>query len=281
MPRSPRIEYPGAIYHITSRGNRKENIYLSDNDKYNFLMLLGKACGRCDWICHAYCLMNNHYHLLLETPFGNLAKGMQYLNGVYTQQFNKKYNHVGHVFQGRYKAILVEKDSYLLELARYIVLNPVRANLVSNASEWKWSSYSATCGEITAPSWLTVSWIQDLFKSHHGVSLSKYKQFIHEGLIVDSPWKHLKKQVYLGSDSFVREISNNNDFIHEPKLNSYKLTKSLTEIEDKAQNRNHAILIAYETGNFTLKNLADYFDLHYSRISKIIKQENERQRASA
>jgi REP element-mobilizing transposase RayT len=281
MPRSPRIEYPGAIYHITSRGNRKENIYLSDNDKYNFLMLLGKTCGRCDWICHAYCLMNNHYHLLLETPFGNLAKGMQHLNGVYTQQFNKKYNHVGHVFQGRYKSILVEKDSYLLELARYIVLNPVRANLVSNASEWKWSSYSATCGEITAPSWLTVNWIQDLFKSHHGVSLSKYKQFIHEGLIVDSPWKHLKKQVYLGSDSFVREISKNNDFIHVPKLNSYNLTKSLTEIEDKTQNRNHAILIAYETGNFTLKNLADYFDLHYSRISKIIKQENERQRASA
>ncbi|WP_133129037.1 transposase [Legionella nagasakiensis] len=281
MARPLRIEYPGAVYHVTSRGDRKENIYLSDKDKQNFLTLLDKVCERHSWYCHAYCLMSNHYHLLLETPNANLSKGMQYLNGVYTQHFNKIYNHVGHVFQGRFKAILVEKNSYLLELARYIVLNPVRANLVSTPSEWKWSSYLATCGEAKIPPWLTVSWLQEFFKNSASGSIEKYKQFVNDGLNVSSPWKKIKNQIYLGSDRFVSEMTHNIKLdLHALAIETSKPApiSILSQIEKQALNRNQAIRIAYETGKFTLKELGDYFNLHDSRISKIVKTEaNKRQ----
>ena len=155
MVRALRIEYPGALYHITSRGNKQENIYLTDEDKILFLEIFSHVCIRCNWICYAYCLMSNHYHLLIETPFGNLSKGMQLLNGIYTQKFNHIHSCVGHIFQGRFKAILVEKDSYLLELSRYIVLNPVRAKMVEAAVDWPWSSYQSTINQLTKPSWLS------------------------------------------------------------------------------------------------------------------------------
>ncbi len=124
MARPIRLEFAGALYHVTSRGDRQEDIYDVDNDRQDFLSILEDVCSRHNWICHAYCLMSNHYHLLIETPDANLSKGMRQLNGVYTQTYNRAHHRVGHVFQGRYKAILVQKESYLLELSRYIVLNP-------------------------------------------------------------------------------------------------------------------------------------------------------------
>lgn len=152
MVRPLRIEFAGGLYHITSRGNKKEPIYLLDGDRENYLSVLKDTCTKYQWICHSYCLMTNHYHLLIETPISNLSKGMRYLNSVYTQKFNRVHNRVGHVLQGRYKSILVEKDNYLLELSRYIVLNPVRAGIVQNADEWLWSSYLATTGKFPIPS---------------------------------------------------------------------------------------------------------------------------------
>ncbi|MDZ7924872.1 MAG: transposase [Marinagarivorans sp.] len=124
MARPLRIEYAGALYHITARGNAQQSIYLTDKDRKLFLSLLATACERFGWFCHSYCLMTNHYHLLIETANPNLSKGMKYLNGTYTQSFNRGHQRVGRVFQGRFKAIMVERDSYLLELCRYIVLNP-------------------------------------------------------------------------------------------------------------------------------------------------------------
>jgi putative transposase len=150
----PRIEFAGALYHITSRGNGRKHIYASDSDRRMWLEVFGEVCRRFNWACHAYCLMGNHYHLLVETPESNLSLGMRQLNGVYTQRFNRSQNRVGRVFQGRYKAILVEKGSYLRELARYIVLNPVRARLVRSAKDWAWSSYSATAGFENSAPWL-------------------------------------------------------------------------------------------------------------------------------
>ena len=147
MARPLRIEFAGAVYHVTARGDGQEDIYLGDDDRRLFLEVLGEVCERFDWVVHAYCLMDNHYHLLVETPNANLAKGMRQLNGVYTQAFNRGHARVGHVFQGRYKAILVQKESYLLELARYIVLNPVRARMVRSAKDWPWSSYRSTAGQ--------------------------------------------------------------------------------------------------------------------------------------
>ena len=131
MARPLRIEYPGAVYHITSRGNARADIFLMDDDRQVFLDILGNTVEKYNWLCHAFCLLDNHYHLLIETPDPNLSLGMRQLNGVYTQTFNRTHDRVGHVFQGRYKAILVEKESHLLELCRYVVLNPVRAKMVS------------------------------------------------------------------------------------------------------------------------------------------------------
>ncbi|MFH1142435.1 MAG: transposase, partial [Candidatus Uhrbacteria bacterium] len=146
MARPLRIEFPGATYHVTSRGNARNDIFLSDNDRHQFLKTLSETIERYNWLCHSYCLMGNHYHILIETPEGNLAKGMRQLNGVYTQAFNKINQRVGHIFQGRYKAFLIEKEPYLLEVIRYIVLNPVRALLVNDPKNWKWSSYCAFAG---------------------------------------------------------------------------------------------------------------------------------------
>jgi len=163
MVRSLRIEYPGAVYHITSRGNKQESIYLSDEDRQFFLDLLSQVCYRCQWICYAYCLMDNHYHLFIETPRGNISKGMQLLNGIYTQKFNRSHQRVGHVFQGRFKGILVQKESYFLELSRYIVLNPVRANMVQYTNDWRWSSYHETTTSTACPNWLAAESILSCF----------------------------------------------------------------------------------------------------------------------
>ena len=129
MARPLRIEFPGGLYHVTSRGDRREEIYLDDADRAHWLALFGHVCKRFHWVCHAYCLMDNHYHIVVETAEGNLSREMRQLNGVYTQSFNRAHNRVGHVYQGRYKAILVEKESYLLELSHYVVLNPVRGRV--------------------------------------------------------------------------------------------------------------------------------------------------------
>jgi REP element-mobilizing transposase RayT len=137
MARLLRLEFPGAIYHLTSRGNARQKVFFADVDHELFLSTLAAVVRRYNWICHAYCLMANHYHLLIETPKTNLSIGMRQLNGIYTQSFNRRHNRVGHLFQGRFKAILVERESHLLELCRYIVLNPARVKGGATTSSWK------------------------------------------------------------------------------------------------------------------------------------------------
>ena len=136
MSRPLRLEFTGALYHVTSRGNERKAIYLNGADRQAFLELMAQVCERFNWVIHAYCLMTNHYHLLLETQDANLSEGMRQLNGVYTKTFNRTHKRVGHLFQGHFKAILVQKDSYLLEVSRYIVLDPVRAAMVDSCEEW-------------------------------------------------------------------------------------------------------------------------------------------------
>ena len=172
MARPLRIVFSGALYHMTSRGDGREDIYLDDDDRNRWLEVLGDVHDRFNWVVHAYCLMSNHYHLIAETPDGNLAQGMRQLNGVFTQRFNRAHQRVGHVFQGRYKSILVERDAYLLELARYVVLNPVRARMVRTADEWPWSSYRATSGLSSAPNWLNVTWTLAAFGQRRGRTTS-------------------------------------------------------------------------------------------------------------
>jgi putative transposase len=156
MARPLRIEFAGALYHVTSRGNRRETIYEDDADRETFLDVLSEVVERYNWICHAYCLMTNRYHLLIETIDGNLSKGMRQLNGIYIQTSNWRHHRVGHLFHGRFTGILVDKDAYLLELSRYIVLNPVRAGIISRPDDWRWSSYQPMMGLRPSPKWLEV-----------------------------------------------------------------------------------------------------------------------------
>ena len=148
MVRPLRIEYEGALYHVTSRGNAGGDIFVDDKDRTRFLETFSEVVERYRFIIHAYCLMSNHYHVMVETPQGNLSAGMRQLNGVYTQRFNVHRGSRGHLMQGRYKAFLVEKESYLLELSRYIVLNPVRAGKVASPHQWAWSSYRQIGGQV-------------------------------------------------------------------------------------------------------------------------------------
>src|SRR5512147_3044024 len=178
MSRPLRIEYAGAVYHITSRGNEKKAVFKSDQDRINFLNTLQHVNKRYNWICHAYCLMSNHYHLLIETPDGNLALGMRQLNGVYTQLFNRLHGRTGHLFQGRYKAILIQKDTHLLEVCRYVVLNPVRAGIVGGPEEWVWSSYRGTTGLERAHRCLTSEWVIGQFSDNKAKGQRAYAQFV-------------------------------------------------------------------------------------------------------
>lgn len=147
--------------------------------------------------------MDNHYHLMIETPDANLSRGMRQLNGVYTQKYNWRHSKTGHIFQGRYKSILVGVENYLLELYRYVVLNPVRANMVEKQEEWKWSSYGAAIGIKSVPDYLMVDWILGLFGSKKGEAQKRYRQFVREGIDQGSPWEELQGQVLLGEEGFI------------------------------------------------------------------------------
>lgn len=182
MARRPRVEFPGAIHHVTGRGNAGRRIYRNDADKQRFLELLTQVAERRAWLCHAYCLMDNHYHLLVETIGANLGAGMQWLNGTYAQAFNRSGGRSGHLFQGRYHATLVERNAHLLEAARYIVLNPVRAFLVDGASEWEWSSYRGTAGDASPDPLLTTEFVLLQFGSRPEIARARYRAFVAEGL---------------------------------------------------------------------------------------------------
>lgn len=275
MARPLRIEFSGALYHVTSRGDGREDIYLDDTDRQCFLDVLAQVCERYNWVIHAYCLMSNHYHLLIETPDANLAKGMRQLNGVYTQAFNRHHNRVGHVFQGRYKAILVQKENYLLELARYIVLNPVRAEMVRTAKDWPWSSYRASAGLIDVPRWLHTEWLLSAFAKNKRKAIEGYRGFVVEGKRQPSPWQNLKNQIFLGSETFVDEmqckIPPEMNISEAPAAQRSKVPRQLIDYQQKYKNRDKAIIMAYKSGGYRMKEIGDHFGLHYSRISRIIK----------
>jgi REP element-mobilizing transposase RayT len=275
MARPLRLEFTGALYHVTSRGDRQEEIYEVDGDRKAFLSVLESVCETYNWVCHAYCLMSNHYHLLIETPDANLSRGMRQLNGVYTQTFNRAHGRAGHVFQGRYKAILVEKESYLLELSRYIVLNPVRAGMVTSPGDWPWSGYRTTVGQMIGPAYLNTEWILAAFAKRKSLAIERYKKFVAEGKGQPSPWTLLRNQIYLGSEQFVEKmqslVDGDKQLDEIPSSQRRPRPKTLSEYASSNPDRNTAISESYQSGGYTLKEIGDHFGLHYSSVSGIIK----------
>jgi REP element-mobilizing transposase RayT len=207
MSRPLRLEFPGALYHVTARGNERSSIFRDDRDRARFLEMLGAVAASSSWIVHAYCLMGNHYHVVVETPRANLSAGMQRLNGRYTQWFNIRHGRSGHLLQGRYHAVLVERDSHLLELCRYVVLNPVRAGVAAVPEKWPWSSYRATAGLSAAPPWLDVDGTLSPFSRSKSKARELYRTFVAEGRGARSPEKDVRHQMYLGGEEFLREMA--------------------------------------------------------------------------
>lgn len=255
MARPLRLEYPGALYHVTSRGNARARIYADDADRRNFLELLGAVCDRHRWRVHAYCLMGNHYHLVIETPEPTLSKGMRHLNGVYTQAFNRRHRKVGHLFQGRYTAILVDKDKYLLELARYVVLNPVRAGMVKSAGQWPWSSYRALIGKS-------------------GEARQRFVRFVAEGKDQPKIWQHLRGQIYLGDEDFVtnlhRRVTAGDRLTEIPRAQRRPAPQPLDHYRRRARDPQQAMTAAYQSGGYTLAQIAKHFKVHYSTVSRAV-----------
>jgi len=283
MARPLRLEFPGALYHLTAQGNGKAAIFLDDSDRRAFLSILGDVVERHNWICHAYCLMNNHYHLLVETPDGNLSVGMRQLNGVYTQTFNRRRGSVGHAFQGRFKSIVVDKDSYLLALCRYIVLNPVRAGLVGRPQDYPWSSYKSTAGIGKKPDFLFTDWVLAQFGHNRKAAQKKYQSFILAGTDEEAPWKKLTGQCLLGGASFLEKLlpylNDKTALAEVPRTQRFALRPSLDSLFPEGQTRperNQAIVQATLRHGYSQKQIAAHMGLHYSTVSRIVQREREK-----
>lgn len=276
MARPLRIEFSGALYHVTSRGDRREDIFEDDDERLTFLKVLAEVVERYNWLCHAYCLMSNHYHLVVETPDGNLSKGMRQLNGMYTQASNRRHKQVGHLFQGRFKGILVDKDSYLLELSRYVVLNPVRAGMVKAPQEYEWSSYRAMVGEAPGPRWLTTDGLLSQFGKRRSEARRRYSRFVHEGIGKGSIWAELHQQIYLGDEKFVERMQKKarvqGDELTIPRSQRRAPPPLIAEIEGRHSERDDAIVAAYSTGAYSYREIAEHFGLHLATVGRIIRK---------
>lgn len=288
MARPLRIEYPGALYHVTSRGNCRAPVYRDDGDRKAFLTVLENTARRFKWLCYAYCLMDNHYHLVVETLDGNLSRGMRYLNGVYTQRHNARHDATGHVFEGRYKAILVDKDSYLLEVCRYVALNPVRAGMVQHPAEWRWSSCRTTAnGNSASEPWLHADTLLAHFGDSRTDAKARYRTFVEEGTgaVGNSLWDALKGGIVLGSDSFAKRhgVDSQNDeklkevprcqrTLSRPELSElfFNGNENVNDISRALGNTDESIRRAYMDYGYSLKEIADFLRIHYSTVSRAV-----------
>ena len=283
MARPLRIEYAGAFYHITSRGNEQKDIFKNEQDYLKFLTYLETAVQRYKAIIHVYCLMGNHYHLLIETPIGNISQIMRHINGAYTTYYNTKRQRAGHLLQGRYKAILVEADEYAEELSRYIHLNPVRAGIVGRPEEFQWSSYQHYIGKKQKPKWLTVEYVLSYFGMEAAKAQKRYIEFVNTliGKEYDNPLKDTIASTILGGIEFVNEIrdkylSGKKTDRNQPALR--ELTKtSINEIirevevalgKNEVLSKKVAIYLCHRYSGRTLREIGGYFGIGESAVSQ-------------
>lgn len=281
MSRPLRIEFAGAIYHVTSRGDRREPIVEDDTDRRAFLDTVGAALDRFDACALAYCLMDNHYHLVLHTRHANLSRLMRHINGVYTQTYNRRHRKVGHLFQGRFKAILVDRDAYLLDVCRYVDLNPVRAQMVGHPADWPWSSYRAHAGTDTAPPWLDTPAVhgyllgRDVATGGDAMRAAvRYEKLVAQGKDVRLWDAALKQQIYLGDDSFIQRMQ---ALLEPERIRAAEVPRPqrLTRPDSiqaylNAYERNEAMVRACREGGHTLSAIAREVGLSVSRVSRII-----------
>ncbi len=273
MVRPLRIEYPGAIYEITVRGNAGDAIFKQDEDRVSFLKNFGSVCKRFNWDCYAYCLLDSEYQLLIKTHDANLSRGMREVNGIYTQAMNRKYQQRGHILEGRYQAIVLQKDPYLAKIHRKIVLLPVHHRLVETPLDWNWSNYRGMMGKDWTASWLKWKDFFHSFAAHTGEARRKYAEYISENHFKQRFYKP-RARIILGSESFIEEVQTLTIDNHPVNdiIKQQRNFKSLAQYKHQENSRNEAIKAAFASGSFTLKQIGDYFKLHYTTVSRIARE---------
>jgi putative transposase len=279
MARALRVEFEGALYHVINRGVDRMTIFHSEKDWVKFLVFQARVIKQFSWVCHAFCLMGNHYHILLETPHPNLARGMKILNQLYSQFYNFKYQRCGPVFQGRYKAWLVQREEKFLDNCRYIVNNPVEAKLVQHPSEWSWSSFRATRGLEGKADYLETDFVLSHFGSSPKVAQKMYEEFVLGGIGMESPLKEVRNQIFIGSDSFVKEtmmqVNKNHTLQNLSREQKLAGRPALDELFNKRvmrtkKGRNKKIKAAFEIHQFTLKEIGEYLRLNPNYLSRLL-----------
>lgn len=282
MSRPLRIEHSGALYHVTARGDRRDRIYRSDNDRLVWLSILGETCARFNFVIHAYCQMTNHYHLLVETVGGGLNRGMRYLNGNYSQYFNRTHSLVGHVYQGRYDAILCQRDNYLLELSRYIELNPVRARMRSLPEEWPWSSYRTKMGMQHSPVWLRPEAVLLHLASNQEEARQAYRQFVLAGIHGPNPLRAVKNQMFLGDEAFCQRAVDTDvpgDMFEIKRDQRKVLVAPLSEYFSQCRDPKEAMARAYLSLGYTMSEIALFARVSVRTVSRAVKSFVDQQRA--
>jgi REP element-mobilizing transposase RayT len=275
MSRPLRIEFAGALYHVTARGNERKAIVRDDLDREEWVATLAHVCDRFAWRCLAWCLMDNHFHLVVETPKANLARGMRQLNGRYAQRFNRRRRRVGHLFQGRYKALLVQRGAHLLGACRYTVLNPERTRAPRRYDTWPWSSYRATAGLESPPRWLDVDQLLGQFAPERALAQRRYRAFIRVGL-EHAAVTPSESEIYVAERTYIRRRGGKPNGSPEiPRIQRKPIAVPLEQLF--RANGDHAITRAYREGGYTLREIADVLGVHYSTISRrLAAQERER-----
>lgn len=284
MARPLRIEFPGAIYHVTSRGDRRESIFDDDEDRHRFLTIVGQAMERFDAVVLAYCLMDNHYHIVVHTRRANLSRLMQQLNGVYTQAYNVRHAKVGHLFQGRFKGILVDENAYLLEVCRYVDLNPLRARMVRDPANWPWCSYGAHIGRRAAPDWLDTPAVHGYLLGRDAVTAGdrrnaqrRYIALVAAGKGVKLWDEALVQQIFLGGPEFVERMQALVDLDPAaakdiPRNQRRAPPKPIQYYLDNNKDRDAAIIAAVREGQHSMTGIAATLNLSVSRVSRIVKK---------
>ena len=281
MARPLRIEFPGAIYHVTTRGDRHEQIFADDDDRRRLLDVIAKGVLRLKAEVLAFCLMGNHYHLVVRTGQANLSRLMRHINGEYTQAFNRRHVLCGHLFQGRFKAILVDSESYFMELCRYVELNPVRAGLVRSVDEWPWSSYRAHVGHESSPKWLATTHLHHhllgrdaVTTADHEASARLYERLVADGLNDDLWGNHLRQQMFLGDERFVAnmQLLADRERARCPEIPTIERERppSLTDWTSAGHAQDESIRLAYSEGGMTMSAIARQAGLSIATVSRLV-----------
>lgn len=292
MSRPLRIELPNGLYHVTSRGDRREPIFEDDDDRKLLLEVLARGLERFDALVFAYCLMGNHYHFVLQTRQGNLSRLMRHLNGVYSQGYNRRHGLVGHLFQGRFKAIHIDADAYFLQVCRYVELNPVRARITDDPANWYWSSYRSHVGIDRAPSWLDSEALFGYLLGHDvesaedvGRARAVYEQFVRDGS-GDRLWERaLRQDIYLGEASFVEQIQKR---MSDAQASSKEIPGAHSRAPAATRpnlrepmSREMAMRLALAESGRSLSSIAVEWNLSVSRVSRLIKRAEDKMRSIA